>query len=70
MKKVKIEVTIFAEFSEYPTKKMNASAERQIRTWVKDSIENCKPFIPLYVEKDCHGSFLEDCTQRIKVKLK
>jgi hypothetical protein len=69
-KKVRIDITFFAEFEKYSSKKKNLAAERQIRAWVRDTLNNCAGYIPFYVEKGENGAMLEGCTPRTKFKIK
>lgn len=68
--KFKVDVSIFIEYEKYPTKKMNLSAKRQIRAWIKYTLNNEAGYIPFYVEQNENGSIIEACTRKTKIKLK
>lgn len=70
MKKLNIKIDVSVMFEEYASKRMNKSVEKQIRTWLKDTLNNCAAYIPFYVEEDDNGSMVECCTRRTKVKVK
>tara|TARA_Y100000034_G_scaffold43496_3_gene53127 strand:- start:42850 stop:43056 length:207 start_codon:yes stop_codon:yes gene_type:complete len=62
-------VTIEVEvpFHEYDTAAKNKKARQDIKNWLKESLRD---YIPLYVERDKNGSFIEDCSNKIKAKVK
>lgn len=60
--KVFITISAEVEFETYPTEKLNKRAMQSIRGWLKESMETAR-FIPLYVEQDDTGSYIEDCTK-------
>lgn len=65
---MKFNIEIEAKYYPYSTKAKNKKADAQIKKWIKSLLEF--EHIPLYIEKDENGSYIEDCTKQIKIKLK
>lgn len=72
MRKLKetIVVTIEVPFYSYENKKLDDLARREIKRWIKETVENELSYIPMYVEKDNHGSYLEDCSRKTKISIR
>ena len=65
MIKHRILIEIEASFHAYDSDAKNKRAKKHIETWIMDSIDR---HVPIYAEKDENGSYIEDCTRKIKVK--
>lgn len=67
--KVTINISAEVEFETYSTEKLNKLAMQSIRGWLKESMDTAR-YIPLYVEQDDTGAYIEDCTKPLgKVKI-
>lgn len=65
--KLKVNIKLEVPFESYPTEKLNDKARAHIVKWIKDSLKMELGFIPLYVEKDEAGAWIEDSTGPIKI---
>lgn len=65
-------VAVYLEvpYEGYSSKTKNEQAERQIRRWVRETVQNELSFIPMYVEKESDGSYIEDVTNKSKIRVK
>ena len=65
-------VAVYLEvpYHEYNTKAKNSKADAEIRRWVRETVQNELSFIPMYVEKEPDGSYIEDVTDKAKIKVK
>ena len=71
MKKiVKVKCTIEIPFESYDKKKLNEKAVRSIKRWIRQTINEELSYIPLFIEKDDHGAFIEDTTGQTKTTIK
>lgn len=57
-----IQIEVKTSFDSYKTKRKDNTAIKHIRKWIVDSIKGSCP-IPLYIEKDSNGSFIEEMTE-------
>lgn len=62
----KIQIELEIPFEKYESKAKNRQAKSQIKKWIKDVLKEYH--IPLYIDKEVTGSFIEDSTEQIKVK--
>ena len=69
MRKVKCTIEITAEYHKYDKEVTNRSADKHIRRWIKESMNDLR-HIPIYAEKDENGSYIEDCTRKVTIKFK
>lgn len=67
--KVKIKAEIEVPFYAYDTKRLNEKAKREIKRWIKETLNNQLSYIPLWVEKDEYGTAIEDCAKKSKIKV-
>ncbi|MEE8113880.1 MAG: hypothetical protein V3T23_05950 [Nitrososphaerales archaeon] len=65
-------VAVYLEvpYEGYSSKAKNNKADAEIRRWVRETAQNELSFIPLYVEKEPDGSYIEDVTDKSKIKVK
>lgn len=68
--KTKFSVEIEVPFEPYKTAKLNRKAINHIKRWITEALQQDLSFIPLYIEKDEHGSSIEDCSCRTKFTVK
>lgn len=66
---MKINIEIDVDFSPYDTKRKNERAETSIRAWVLEVVRDSCSYIPMYIERDCNGSMIEDCTKKSRIKI-
>ena len=64
---VRVSIELEIPYEEYKTKAMNNRAASQISRWSRDAARDHLSFIPLYVEKEADGSYIEDCTRKAKI---
>ena len=71
MRSIKFTCEIEVPFHEYKTKKLNKKAFSYIKRWLRDCFKNTSQlnFIPLYVEKDEDGCWIEDACSESKIKI-
>ena len=67
-RQVKILIEITTEFESYDNDELNELAFQDIREYVEESFD-VLGYIPLYVEKNEHGSWIEDSTSEVKTKV-
>lgn len=64
---VRVLVELEIPYEEYKTKAQNSRADASIRRWISETARSELSFIPLYVEKEPDGSYIEDCTSKAKI---
>ena len=67
---MKIFVEIDVPYHPYPTKQLNRKADSYIKRWIKELLVNEASFIPLMVEKDKSGAWIDDCSNKTRIKVK
>ena len=65
-----ITISLRVPFHGYKTNILNKRALEGILNWTRETIKNELRFIPLYVEKDEYGSFIEDVTLKSSIAVK
>jgi hypothetical protein len=55
-------------YESYDKKHLDKKAEKSIIFWLEDTLKSECSYVPMYVEKDENGSFIEDCTSQITFK--
>ena len=63
---VKLTCELEIPYESYSNLSLYKKAEKSILNWIKGMFIDCFN-IPLYIEKDDDGSYIEDCTGKIKV---
>ena len=66
---IKFNVALDITFHEYDSRTKNRRAASHIKRWIKDTLDSHCSFIPIYVERDENGSYIEDCTRKSKIKV-
>ena len=68
MRTVKIVVELEIPYEEYDSEKTNRRAEKSMFRWVRDTVKESLNFVPFYPEKAENGSWIEDCSKKVKSK--
>ena len=70
MKKVKAICELEISFIPYDSKELNDDAVKFLKKWIKEILANELSHIPLNVEKDDDGYWMEDCTHKVTHKVR
>lgn len=65
-----ITVTLQTSFCSYENQAKDKKVLKQIAKYVKETLQNEASFIPLYIEKDEHGSAIEDSSKKSSIEIK
>lgn len=64
-----VDLRISAPFSTYGDRKLDKKALKQIKRYIEEKVKDECNFLPLYVNKDENGEYIEGCTRKTSVKL-
>ncbi len=65
-----IKVYIRVPFYGYGNKVKDAKVVSGMKKWVRETLDAELSFIPIFVEKDSDGAWIEDCSGKADIKVK